>query len=54
VVAAEGAQLSADELRRAVKEELAGFKVPRDVEFVPSVPRNQTGKVERDRLDRRG
>lgn len=52
VVAAEGARLSAAELRRAVKEELAGFKAPRDVEFVPSVPRNPTGKVERDRLVR--
>ncbi|GAA2824177.1 AMP-binding enzyme [Nonomuraea rubra] len=50
VVAAAGARLSADELRRTVKEELAGFKVPRDVEFVASVPRSPTGKVERDRL----
>ncbi|MGW3353362.1 AMP-binding protein [Nonomuraea rubra] len=50
VVAAAGVRLSEDELRRVVKEELAGFKVPRDVEFVPSVPRNPTGKVERDRL----
>ncbi|MGR6920246.1 AMP-binding protein [[Actinomadura] parvosata] len=52
VVTAEGARLSADDLRQAVKEELAGFKVPRDVEFVPSVPRNQTGKVDRARLGR--
>ncbi|UBU18141.1 AMP-binding protein [Nonomuraea gerenzanensis] len=52
VVAADGARLSAEELRRAVKESLAGFKVPRDVEFVPSVPRNPTGKVDRDRLVR--
>ncbi|TYB50622.1 AMP-binding protein [Nonomuraea sp. PA05] len=50
VVADDGARLSAEGLRRAVKEELAGFKVPRDVEFVASVPRNQTGKVDRDRL----
>ncbi|MGP4103021.1 AMP-binding protein [Nonomuraea sp. KM90] len=50
VVAEDGVTLSADELRRAVKEQLAGFKVPRDVAFVPSVPRNQTGKVDRARL----
>ncbi|MEV0616340.1 AMP-binding protein [Nonomuraea sp. NPDC050404] len=50
VVAADGATVSAEELRRVVKEELAGFKVPREVEFVASVPRNPTGKVERDRL----
>ncbi|MFG1709599.1 AMP-binding protein [Nonomuraea sp. M3C6] len=50
VVPEEGATLSAEELRQAVKGELAGFKVPRDVEFVPSVPRNQTGKVDRIKL----
>ncbi|MFI7708530.1 AMP-binding protein [Nonomuraea sp. NPDC049480] len=53
VVPEEGAAPSADELRRAVKAELAGFKVPRDIEFVASVPRNQTGKVDRLRLRRR-
>ncbi|WP_235854979.1 AMP-binding protein [Nonomuraea aridisoli] len=50
VVAEEGVTLSAEELKQAVKEELAGFKVPRDVVFVPSLPRNQTGKVDRSRL----
>ncbi|TMR88427.1 AMP-binding protein [Nonomuraea basaltis] len=50
VVPEEGAAPSADELRRAVKAELAGFKVPRDIEFVASVPRNQTGKVDRRKL----
>ncbi|WP_281191757.1 AMP-binding enzyme [Nonomuraea maritima] len=44
------ATLSADELKRAVKEELAGYKTPRDVVFVPALPRNQTGKVDRARL----
>ncbi|WP_406675235.1 AMP-binding protein [Nonomuraea sp. N2-4H] len=50
VVPEDGVELSADELRQAVKEELAGFKVPRDVVFVREVPRNQTGKVDRARL----
>ncbi|MBF8189480.1 AMP-binding protein [Nonomuraea sp. K274] len=50
VVQEEDAALSAEELKRAVKAELAGFKVPRDVEFVTSVPRNPTGKVDRGRL----
>jgi acyl-CoA synthetase (AMP-forming)/AMP-acid ligase II len=50
VVPEEGATLSADALRQAVKVELAGFKVPRDIEFVASVPRNQTGKVDRLKL----
>ncbi|MEO3797468.1 AMP-binding protein [Nonomuraea sp. B10E15] len=50
VVTEEGVTLSADELKSAVKAELAGFKMPRDVVFVPSVPRNPTGKVDRSRL----
>ncbi|MEW9551094.1 AMP-binding protein [Nonomuraea sp. NPDC050783] len=50
VVAEEGARPSAEELKKAVRSELAGFKVPREVVFVASVPRNQTGKVDRFRL----
>ncbi|MFD1541239.1 AMP-binding protein [Nonomuraea guangzhouensis] len=50
VVREPGARLSADELKQAVKAELGGYKVPRDIEFVPAVPRNQTGKVDRREL----
>ncbi|MGP3961810.1 AMP-binding enzyme [Nonomuraea sp. 3N208] len=50
VVPEEGTAPSAEELRQAVKAELAGFKVPRDITFVDSVPRNQTGKVDRLKL----
>ncbi|MER7504385.1 AMP-binding protein [Nonomuraea pusilla] len=50
VVPAPGAALAAEELKRAVKAELGGFKAPRDVVFVEEVPRNQTGKVDRSRL----
>jgi fatty-acyl-CoA synthase len=50
VVRVPGARLSADELKQAVKYELAGFKVPRDIEFVTTLPRNQTGKVDRRKL----
>ena len=38
-------QLSADELKRYVRSNLAGYKVPRDVEFVDELPRTSTGKV---------
>ena len=31
--------------RRYVKSNLAGYKVPRDVEFIDELPRNSTGKV---------
>ncbi|WP_219461831.1 AMP-binding protein [Nonomuraea rhizosphaerae] len=50
VVPEPGVTLSPDEIRQAVKTELAGFKAPRDVEFIESVPRNQAGKVDRARL----
>ena len=38
-------QLSEDEVRRFVKSNLAGYKVPRDVRFVDELPRTSTGKV---------
>jgi acyl-CoA synthetase (AMP-forming)/AMP-acid ligase II len=45
VVAREGASLTADEVRSYVKANLAGYKVPRDVEFADELPRTSTGKV---------
>ena len=45
VVTREGRELSADEVKRFVKDNLAGYKVPRDVEFVAELPRTSTGKV---------
>ena len=40
-----GSEVSADDLRAHVKSQLAGYKVPRDVEFVDELPRNASGKV---------
>ena len=45
VVVTPGAELSEDEVKAYVKENLAGYKVPRDVEFIDELPRNATGKV---------
>ena len=45
VVRRPGRELSAAEVRAFVRERLARFKVPRDVEFVDALPRNETGKV---------
>jgi fatty-acyl-CoA synthase len=45
VVRAPGAALEADDVKAAVRAELARFKVPRDVVFVDSLPRTSTGKV---------
>jgi fatty-acyl-CoA synthase len=43
-------RLDADAVRDHVRGRLASFKVPRDVVFVASVPRNATGKVIRREL----
>ena len=45
VVTKDGADLSAEEVKEYVKSNLAGYKVPRDVEFIDELPRNATGKV---------
>ena len=45
VVAEPGAQPDPDELKLYVKNNLARYKVPRDVVFVDELPRNATGKV---------
>ncbi len=37
--------LSEDDVKRFVKSNLAGYKVPRDVRFVDELPRTSTGKV---------
>jgi fatty-acyl-CoA synthase len=45
VVVREGASLTADEVKKHVKANLAAYKVPRDVDFVDELPRTSTGKV---------
>ena len=45
VVVRGGRTLSEDEVKRFVKSNLAGYKVPRDVRFVDELPRTSTGKV---------
>ena len=46
VVVTKGSKkLSADEVKKYVKSNLAGYKVPRDVAFVDELPRTSTGKV---------
>ena len=45
VVTKGGKKLSEDEVKKYVKSNLAGYKVPRDVEFVDELPRTSTGKV---------
>ncbi len=45
VVLAEGADASEEELKAHVKAHLAGYKAPREVEFMDELPRNATGKI---------
>jgi acyl-CoA synthetase (AMP-forming)/AMP-acid ligase II len=45
VVLRDGASVSEDEIKKHVKSNLAGYKVPREVEFVDELPRTSTGKV---------
>jgi fatty-acyl-CoA synthase len=45
VVVRDGMSLSADEVRDYVRENLATYKVPREVVFLDQLPRNPTGKV---------
>jgi acyl-CoA synthetase (AMP-forming)/AMP-acid ligase II len=45
VVRATGEELSENEVKAYVKKNLARYKVPREVAFLDSLPRNATGKV---------
>ncbi|MBV9800443.1 MAG: AMP-binding protein, partial [Solirubrobacterales bacterium] len=45
VVLRDGAELTEGEIKDYVRDNLARYKVPRQVVFVDSLPRNQTGKV---------
>ncbi len=45
VVARDGAQLAPEAIQAYVKKNLASYKVPREVLFLPELPRNATGKV---------
>ena len=51
VVRASGTGLDEDAVKAFVKENLARYKVPRDVRFVDDLPRNQAGKIVKRDLD---
>jgi O-succinylbenzoic acid--CoA ligase len=50
VVLRNGAEASADDLRRHCQAELAGFKVPKRFEFASDLPRTASGKLMRREL----
>jgi long-chain acyl-CoA synthetase len=47
---AEGAKVAEEELIRWCAEELAGYKKPKHVVFMPELPKNSTGKVMKNEL----
>ena len=51
VVTKDGKQLSEDEVKSYVKDNLARYKVPREVVFLDELPRNPTGKVLKRELE---
>ena len=54
VVLHDGGQLTEDEVKGYVKDNLANYKVPREVVFMDELPRNPTGKVLKRELAERG
>ena len=42
--------ISSDELRYFVREHLAHFKIPQSVEILDTLPKNRTGKVDKEQL----
>jgi len=50
LVLKEGTQLSEEDLRYFLRQHLAHFKIPHYFEFVPSLPKNRTGKVDKEKL----
>ncbi|MGB2409656.1 MAG: AMP-binding enzyme, partial [Paracoccaceae bacterium] len=47
IVLADGATLSAADLKAYANQRLAKFKVPRHVRFVDEIPKGATGKLQR-------
>jgi fatty-acyl-CoA synthase len=50
-VARKGSSPSEADVKKKVKADLAGYKVPREVEFMSELPRNATGKVLKKELE---
>ncbi|MBL0151566.1 MAG: benzoate-CoA ligase family protein [Ideonella sp.] len=50
VVLKAGAQATEDELKAFVKDKLAPYKYPRQIEFVGDLPKTATGKIQRFKL----
>jgi acyl-CoA synthetase (AMP-forming)/AMP-acid ligase II len=45
IVTAPGADLSAEEVIAYARTQIAGYKIPRSVDFIAELPRNASGKI---------
>jgi long-chain acyl-CoA synthetase len=45
-----GAKADADAIIALCREQLAAYKIPRSVQFVPDLPKTSTGKIMRREL----
>jgi acyl-CoA synthetase (AMP-forming)/AMP-acid ligase II len=52
LVLKKGSNLKEEDLRYFCRERLAHFKIPRYFEFMPSLPKNRTGKIDKEKLRR--
>ena len=50
VVAETGAKLDAEAIRRMLSERIAGYKVPRRIDIVEALPRDDNGKVQKRKI----
>jgi len=50
IVTRDGADIPVSEVTAFCRERLAGYKVPREVEFIADIPRNPTGKILKNEL----
>jgi long-chain acyl-CoA synthetase len=50
VVLRAGQQASAEEMRAFCRERIAGYKVPRSIDFVDALPKTTTGKISKQEL----
>ena len=50
VVPKEGVDLTADDIQEFAREHMAGYKIPRRIEFVEDLPETATGKVQKYQL----
>jgi acyl-CoA synthetase (AMP-forming)/AMP-acid ligase II len=45
IVLADGENISIERVQQFAREQLAGYKIPRRIEFIDTIPRNASGKV---------